>query len=150
MQSNLARNTAVPAESLYDRLGGRPCLDRVHRRLYDRIYAHPVLSAFFAGKDQRYQESQQSDFMAGEFGGPRDYRGRLPNCAHPHLFVTDAHFELRHAILAETLEACGVAPELRDRWLLIDRRFKGVIVKQAVGECEKRYTTDEIIVAPES
>ncbi len=82
-------------ETLYDRLGGRDCLERVHKRLYDRIFAHPTLSAFFAGKEQLFQEKQQTDFMAEQFGGPKLYRGRLPYGAHQHLFITDEHFELR-------------------------------------------------------
>ncbi len=136
--------------ALYDRLGGRECLARVHKRLYDKLFAHPVLGAFFVGIEQHYQENQQSDFMTGEFGGPTDrYRGRLPDGAHPHLFITDEQFELRQNILAETLDECGVAPELRDRWLAIDRSFKSHLVKKTVDECAKRYGTDQIIVAPQ-
>lgn len=136
-------------ESLFDRLGGRQCLERVHKRFYDKLFAHPVLSAFFVHKEQKYQENQQSDFMTGEFGGPTDlYRGRLPDGAHQHMFITDAHFELRCDILAETLDECGVEPALRNRWLAIDRSFRHLLVKKTVDACRKRYTTDHIIVAP--
>ncbi len=136
-------------ESLYDRLGGRQCLERVHRRFYDKLFAHPVLGAFFANKEQKYQENQQTDFMTGEFGGATDlFRGRLPDGAHQHMFITDAHFALRGDILAETLDECGVAPALRDRWLAIDRKFRHLVVKKTIDACSKRYTTDSIIVAP--
>lgn len=135
-------------KSLFDRLGGRQCLERVHKRLYDRIYAHPVLSAFFAGKGQTHQENQQTDFLSEKFGGPNLYCGRVPQDAHPHLFITDELFELRHRILSETLDECGVEPELRDKWLAIDRSFKRHLVKKTLGECSKRYVTDRIIVAP--
>ena len=153
MRSNRAQETGLEpdrssGETLYDRLGGRGCLERVHKRLYDRIFAHPTLSAFFAGKEQLFQEKQQTDFMADRLGGPRLYRGRLPNGAHQHLFITDEHFELRHAILAESLDQCGVDAELRDRWLAIDRKFKDHLVKKTIGDCEKRFTTDHIIAAP--
>lgn len=123
--------------------------ERVHKRFYDKLFAHPIFSAFFVGKEQQYQESQQTDFMAAEFGGPREYRGRLPDGAHQHLFITEEHFELRHNILAETLDECGVEPELRDRWLTIDGSFKHLIVKKTIDKCSKRYTTDHIIVAPD-
>lgn len=153
MRSNAAekpgpRLDRSSSETLYDRLGGRECLERVHRRLYDKLFAHAVFGAFFVEKDQQYQEDQQSDFLASQFGGPRLYRGRLPETAHPHLFITDEHFEMRHEILGETLDECGVAPELRDQWLAVDRGFKNRLVKKTVEECEKRFTTDKIIVAP--
>lgn len=135
------------AESLYERLGGEECLARVHRRLYDKIFDHPTFRVFFADKNREHQETQQTDFMASKFGGPPAYRGRLPDGAHQHMYITDEHFELRHELLAETLDECGVEPGLRDQWLAIDRSFKVSIVKSSLSECKKRYNSDTIIVA---
>ncbi len=147
-QARETRQPAPAARTLYDRLGGRPCLERVHRRLYDKIFNHPVLGAFFAGKNRKHQEDQQSDFMADQFGGPRLYGGRMPRDAHQHMFITDEHFELRFKILEESLNQCAVPPDLRDRWLAIDREFKSHIVKKSVDDCVKRYKTDTILTAP--
>lgn len=133
--------------SLYERLGGGDCLAQVHRRLYDKIFDHPVFRVFFADKNRDHQETQQTDFMASKFGGPAEYRGRLPDGAHQHMYITDEHFELRHKLLAETLDECGVEPDLRDQWLAIDMSFKSAIVKSSLGDCKKRYNTDTIIVA---
>ncbi len=152
MQGNLSTSAKpqaiAPRASLYDQLGGRECLERVHRRFYDKAFNHPILGAFFNGKSQQHQEDQQSDFMAAQFGGPQRYGGRFPDGAHQHMFITEAHFELRQKLLAETLDECRVAPELRDRWLVIDRNFKSQIVKTSIDECKKRYTKDTIITAP--
>ncbi len=90
--------------SFYELLGGRKTLDRVHKRFYDRLYSHPVFGVFFADVKQEYQESQQSDFMMAEFGGPQDYRGRLVHGAHQHMFITEKLFDFRHEILKETLD----------------------------------------------
>lgn len=153
MRSSVAQNInlesdAPSGKSLYDRLGGRHCLERVHKRLYDKLFAHPVLGAFFVGKDQRFQEDQQTDFLAAAFGGPSRYSGRLPDGAHQHLFITDAHFEMRRRILSDILDECGIDPTLRDQWLAVDHRVKHLIVKKTIDHCKKRYTTDSIIVAP--
>lgn len=153
MRSNLVEQFNLesdqPSEdSLYDRLGGREFLERVHKHFYEKLFAHPVLSAFFVNTEQQFQEKQQSDFLAGQFGGPSIYRGRLPDGAHEHMFIKDEHFELRHKLLEETLDECGVKPELRDQWLAIDRSFKTQLVKKTIDECRKRFTTDDIIVAP--
>ena len=86
--------------------------------------------------------------MAMTMGGPSLYRGRPPEGAHQHLFITSEMFELRQEILAETLDECGVSQELRDEWMAVDRRFERVIVKKSIDDCEPRYRGDEIIVAP--
>lgn len=137
------------AASLYDRLGGRACLERVHARLYDKLFGHPVLGAFFAGKNRAHQESQQTDFMAARFGGPRLYGGRFPGGAHQHMFITAAHFALRQSLLAEALDECKVPPDLRDRWLAIDAEFGKQIVKASIAECKPRYKTEAFLVAPD-
>lgn len=151
---NIARNSDQMSEetngtSVFERLCGRECLERVHKRLYDKLFSHAVLGAFFVGKEQQFQEDQQSDFLAAEFGGPSDYRGRLPDGAHQHLFITEELFELRHTILRETLDELGIAPDLRDQWLAVDYRFKNQIVKQSLDDCKKRFNADHVIIAPD-
>jgi len=134
--------------SLYDQLGGRPCLERVHKRFYDKVFTHRILGVFFANKNRQHQEEQQNDFMAAQFGGPKRYGGRLPDGAHCHMFITEAHFALRHEILAEALDECGIDRVLREHWLAIDLSFKKQIVKASIDECQKRYTNDNILSVP--
>ncbi|NQU70925.1 MAG: group 1 truncated hemoglobin [Rhodospirillales bacterium] len=136
--------------SLYALIGGRPCLERVHKALYNKIFTHPTFRAFFKNTDQAHQENQQTDFMAMALGGPSHYCGRLPDGAHMHMFVTEEIFELRHQILAETLKECLVPAELRDRWLSVDYQFKGKIVKKTFDDCTKRYNSDTILFAPDT
>ena len=146
-EDDLVRNRS-PRQSLYDRLGGRDCLERVHRRLYERLFTDPAFSPFFVSVTRQHQEDQQTDFMAWKMGGPSRYGGRLPEAAHEHLFITEALFDRRQEILAETLDDCGVAPALRDEWLVIDRSFKAMIIKQSIGDCRKRYRNDTILSSP--
>lgn len=150
-EDDLIRNASPhgsPRQSLYDRLGGRECLERVHRKLYDRIFTHEAFNAFFASVNQPHQEDQQTDFMAWKMGGPSRYGGRLPEAAHEHLYITEALFDLRHQILSETLDDCGVSPDMRDEWLAIDMGFKSMIVKQSIDDCRKRYRNDTILSSP--
>lgn len=151
---NLSLNNSITEhdfgadDSVYARIGGRPCLERVHKAFYNKIYTHPMFRAFFKNVAQTHQENQQSDFMAQAMGGPSRYGGRLPDGAHQHLFITEEIFELRHKILAETLKECLVPEDLRERWLAIDYQFKGKIVKKTIDDCEKRYTMDTILFTP--
>ena len=75
--------------------------------------------------------------MAWKLGGPSRYSGRLPEAAHEHLYITEALFE--------TLDECGVPPDLRDEWLVVDMSFKSMIVKQSIDDCRKRYNSDTIL-----
>jgi hemoglobin len=134
--------------SLYDRLGGRPTLERVHKAFYTKIFSHPDFAALFDGLRIDHQVSQQTAFMMGLFGGPKIFGGRPPKGAHQHLFITEEQFELRHKILGDTLSACGIRGELRERWLYYDYSFKSQIVKSSIEQCEKRYTNDRIRFVP--
>ena len=74
--------------TFYERLGGRPTFEKVHKLFYDKVYEHPWLKLFFAKVEQKHIESQQTDFVAQSFGGPRRYMGKPVNTAHKHIFIT--------------------------------------------------------------
>jgi hemoglobin len=134
--------------SLFEQLGGRPTLERVHKVFYDKIYAHPWLKIFFLERDQELLENQQTDFMTANMGGGKIYFGKLPKPTHKHMFISEELFDLRNEILRESMEICRVPKNLAEHWLKIDYAFKHSLVKKDIGECEKRYFTDEIIIAP--
>ncbi len=123
-------------------------LERVHKLFYDKLYEHAWLKHFFADVDQKVIENQQTDFMISNMGGGKLYSGKLPKPAHKHMNITDEMFEERNRILKMSIEACGVKPELAERWLKIDYAFKKSLVKNSVQDCEKRFFTDEILDFP--
>jgi truncated hemoglobin YjbI len=131
--------------SLFERIGGKPYLQKISKRFYDKLYTHPWMKNFFKNTRQEVIESQQVDFMTGALGGPRVYSGRLPIDAHPHIHITPEVFELREKILIETLHEENAPQELVDRWLKIENAFKRQLIKSSVTECKKRWTTDEIL-----
>ena len=134
------------AEDLFDKLGGMPAMEKVHRIFYDKVLSHPWLKEFFKGVPRPHLESQQSEFMSGLFGGPQIYGGRPPHTAHIHMFITEEIFLLRHDLLAQSLTEANIQPELRERWLKHDMGMKPALVKKSIEECEGRYKTEPIIV----
>lgn len=132
-------------DTLYDELGGMPCLERVHKVFYDKLLRHPWLKGFFEGKQLEHLESQQSNFMARLFGGPNTYSGRLPKGAHTHMFITEEIFLIRHKILEEALSETGIRPDLIERWLGYDMGLKRALVKNSLSECFGRYKSEPII-----
>lgn len=133
------RPDAVPG-SLFDRVGGRPTLDRVHKVFYDKAYEHDWMKNFFLGVEQEAIESAQSDFMTQAMKGGKIFCGRPPGLAHVHVEVSEELFDLRHQMLAESLDESEVRPDHRSEWLAIDYAFKSVILRE-LRDCRPRSGT---------
>jgi len=145
LATTLEASATQGGTKLFDRVGGRATLEKVHEIFYDKIYADPWLGRFFAGIDRSHIESQQTDFMAMLFGGPKAYSGRMPIDAHEHIMITEELFAFRSALLRQALAEAGVAPAEMTDWLRIDMAFKKVLIKSSTTECKKRFFTDEIL-----
>lgn len=133
-------------KSLFERLGGRPTYEKVHKIFYDKIFADSWLLPFFEDIDQGVLEEQQTDFQIQITGGPPKYCGKLPVAAHKHMFITEEIYMHRHELLRQSLVEAEIEPALRDEWLAIDLSFKRALIKRSPDECQKRYATDEIII----
>ncbi len=118
--------------TLFDAIGGLPTLQRVHKIFYDKVYAHDWLGQFFAGHSQESIENRQTSFMAEKMGGPVEYWGKEIKYTHEAIYITQELFELRHALLAESLAEAGVPGDLSERWLRIDSAFMKLIVKDSI------------------
>lgn len=139
--------------SLYEAIGGLPTLQRVHKRFYDKVYAHPWLGQFFADHSQEAIELRQTQFMAEKFGGPDPYPGRDLELAHRRMYISEELLELRRQLLREALEEEGVAPEHIERWLRIDHAFWKDIRNNSLEDfraVDLKYEQALIIPKPES
>ena len=145
-----ARYTETMALQLYESLPDKNIIFRVNERFYKKVYEHPWLSKFFSKTDQNFITRQQTDFIIGAIGGPRNYSGRFVADAHPHIFIDEEVFDLREALLEEAMLELKAPEALRTKWLQIDASFKNSIIKQSVDACKKRFFTDEIIHIPKS
>lgn len=119
-------------QSLFDAVGGLPTLQRVHKIFYDKVYAHEWLGQFFRGHSQEAIEYRQTMFMGEKMGGPVEYWGKDMQYAHEAMYITQELFDLRHALLEESLREAGVPEALRERWLKIDGAFRKQIVKDSI------------------
>ena len=122
---------------------------KVSKLLYEKIYDDPWFSKLFRNIDQEVITSQQSDFMTGVLGGPKNFCGRMPKDAHPQIWIDENIWEYRENILKETFEELNVPTDIREKWLKIDNAFKHAIINKAgPQECFGRYKTEEIIYEP--
>jgi hemoglobin len=135
-------------KSLFDRIGGRPTLEKVHKIFYDKIYAHPWIGQYFKEIQQDIIEIQQTDFMSQAMGGPAIYCGKLPIAAHKHMFINIELFELRSQLLQDSIREVGLKKEEEEAWMKIDQAFKKGIIKNSLSDCQLRFNSDEIVNVP--
>lgn len=121
-------------QTMFEAVGGLPVMECVHKRFYDKVYAHPWLGQFFEGHDQATIELRQTQFMAEKMGSDRPYPGRELPLAHRRMFITEELLKERQALLRESLEEEGVAEQLIVRWLKIDKAFWGKISNESLDE----------------
>lgn len=132
----------------FEDLGGREILVKYSKVFYDKVYEHEWIGQYFKNIDQDFIEAQQVDFLQGALGGDQVYAGALPIPAHKHMFIPEELFDLRQALVRESLEEVGASSELTEKILRVDEAFRKALVKNSVGDCEKRFTTDEILNFP--
>jgi truncated hemoglobin YjbI len=120
-------------QTLFDAVGGLATLQKVHKIFYDKVYADPWIGQFFAGHDQVAIENRQTSFMAEKMGGDVVYMGKEMEMVHEAMYITEELFQLRRALLDESLQEAGLSEELRERWLRIDGAFMKKIVKGSLA-----------------
>jgi len=139
-------------QTLFDKLGGLPTLERVHKRFYDRIYAHPWLKGFFEAHEQAAIELRQTQFMAEKFGADIRYPGMELELAHRRMYISEELLTLRRELLRESLEEEHVPEALITRWLKIDGAFWKDIRKDslaAFSEIDLKYEKPVIVSRPD-
>lgn len=119
-------------QTLFNAIGGLATLEKVHKIFYDKIYAHDWLKQFFIGHNQQAIENRQTAFMAIKMGGQVTYLGKEPRMAHRHMYITQELFDIRQALLRESLEEAAVPGDLIEKWLKIDNAFKHQIIKDSI------------------
>jgi len=126
-------------QTFFEIVGGLPTLQKVHKIFYDKVYAHAWLKQFFEGHDQKVIEDRQTSFMADKMGSTTPYAGKELKMVHETMYITEELFQIRRALLDESLQEVGIDEELRSRWLRIDSAFKKHMVKDSI---ESMYDND--------
>lgn len=133
-----------------DVIGGPTAVRRIVQSFYDALFADVILSQFFEGVTKEHQVDQFTDFLIQFLGGEKNYRGRMPQDAHTHLYITEEHFLIRHEMLANSLKRHSAPENIVKLILQMDQSFYDRIVKKSVDECEGRYKTEKIIAVIDS
>ena len=101
--------------TLYDSLGQSAGITTAVDQFYGRVLADPSLAPYFEGTDLDKLREHQAALLIGVTGGPENYTGRSLQLAHRRLGITDEAFDKVVGHLGATLDALGVAPDVRDQ-----------------------------------
>lgn len=90
---------------LFDRIGGRPVLERLLSRFYDRAREDALLGPIFGAHVHDWDSHLQTvvDFWSNQTGGPMLYRGGMGR--HLRLGLQPEHFERWLALWQENAMA---------------------------------------------
>jgi len=123
--------------SLYESIGGEARVREVLQALYDRLFDDPVVGFLFEGKDKAHIVDQQVAFTCQFLGGPQTYQGVPLPRAHAPLPLLPGHFDRRHRVLEQVLDACGVPADVKRVWLQIDQALRPSVLASAEEAREK-------------
>ncbi len=119
-----------------EEIGGVVGMRRVLQDFYGRLLKDPMVGFFFAGKNVSELVERQLTFTARALGAPVAYSGRSIREAHARLPILPGHFDRRHRLLEETLDAHQVSEPLRSEWLKLDLALRHVVVKAVVPQVD--------------
>jgi truncated hemoglobin YjbI len=115
----------------YEVIGGEIKVRAVIGKLYDRLFADPIVGFLFVGKDKRHIVDQQVILTCAFLGGPARYTGRPLPQAHAALPLLPGHFDRRHRVLSQVLEEEAVPEDARRTWLDIDESLRASVLAAA-------------------
>ena len=121
----------------YDAIGGEERILSIIRSLYDQLFTDAMVGFLFEGKDKAHIVEQQLAFTCRFLGGPQAYEGLPLPKAHAKLPLLPGHFDRRHFLLAQVLEAQGVPDEVKRVWLQIDSALRPSVLASGEDAREK-------------
>jgi len=121
--------TAAPAASLYQRIGGAETLRRVASDLVDAHMVNPVIAARFRAIDQEAAKQHAFEFFCMGSGGSEPYTGRDLREVHTGMNVSEQEFVAAVDDLMMVLQRNGVGEREQQEVLFIFFSLKGEVLR---------------------
>lgn len=136
---------AAPTWNLPEAVGGEAALRALLTDFYDRLFEDILVGFFFAPHSKSDLIEHQYNYVCAHLGarGHHVYSGRNMRLAHQHLPILGAHFDRRHVILSQVLEAHDVPEHVRQAWLGLDASLRAFIVRTGGAARQKILAGDD-------
>jgi hemoglobin len=119
---------AVVEETLYQRLGGRPVIEKLASDIFDNHKKNPLVKNRYVNSDPVEVKRLVTEMCCAGFGGPEEYTGKDMVTAHTGMNISDAEFIAVVDDVLDALDANNVGKRERDEILCILYSLKPEIV----------------------
>lgn len=123
------RDYPDPDPEMWQALEQGKLLTKILQDFYTRVYDDPNLASFFENTTKRRSIEKQYNFLHQLFTGNNVYFGDRPRNAHHWMVISNELFDYRASIMADCLLTHGLSEELIQRWMTMENRYRGEIVK---------------------
>jgi hemoglobin len=125
----------VKAEgSIYQKIGGKPVIDKAVRIFYDKMLADQRVSHFFGEVSIPLLKKKQEMFMILVTGGPAVYTGQSLRQAHARLNLDEESFDIAAGYIRDSFVELGVEQCYIDVVIARVQLFKSEVLG-LVGDC---------------
>lgn len=125
--------TTTPAagNTLYERIGGAPVVERLVTALYDRVLRDPVLAPFFASTPMDRLRHMQREFFAVALGSDTEMEAWDLARAHAGRGIAAEHYVRFVGHLTDALAEIGVSMDdacaVANRLAIVERDVTGEV-----------------------
>jgi len=101
----------------FEQVGGETKLRAVIDTFIERVFADRMIGFFFRSADKARIKEMEFQLAANFLGANVEYGGRPLDQVHRKFPIMGGHFARRRQILKESIEAHGIADEIKKLWL---------------------------------
>jgi len=120
----------------FERLGGEAKLRAVVETFVDRVFADRMIGFFFRSADKARIKEMEYQLAASFLGAEVKYAGRPLDQVHGKFPIMGGHFARRRQILKESIEAHGIAAEIKQLWLDHTDALRPLITPESDSGCD--------------
>ena len=108
-----------------------------------------MIGYLFVGQDLERLVNRELEWTARAVGADIDYQGQPLARAHQRHPIRRGHFHRRNQLLLESVEACGLPPEVSLWWRAHSAALESAILGSVVEDVDCERAANEARVQPE-
>lgn len=131
----------------FEQLGGETKLRAVIDTFIERVFADRMIGFFFRSADKARIKEMEFQLAANFLGANVEYGGRPLDQVHRKFPIMGGHFARRRQILKESIEAHGIAGEIKKLWLDHTDALRPLITPEADSGCDPMAARERVKTA---